>query len=84
MGRVVIINKLVNSISSRPWHFKFKNLNHFIITVIIRIRTSHCLTKEHLHKINVLDHPFCTCEEIVNFFFECRNCRDNVIYFIVS
>lgn len=58
----------------KPWHFKFPYSNRRHVTSIIRMRTGHCLTGEHLHKIKIREHPYCDCgqiESLDHIFFEC-------------
>ena len=35
-----------------------------MITTISRLRSNHCLTRKHLHKIGITDNPECECGEI--------------------
>jgi len=60
---------------------KIKYKNRKIITTIIRMRTGHCLTKEHQFRIGVADSPFCECGTIENLnhiFFQCYINSDGV------
>lgn len=52
--------------SFKPWYIKFPYINRRHITSIIRRRTGHCLTGEHLHKIKIKENPYCDCGQIEN------------------
>lgn len=56
------------------WYNRFPYRDRRHITTIIRMRTGHCLTKEHLHHIGVEPSPYCECGQIENInhiFLEC-------------
>lgn len=52
--------------------FPFLDRRH--VSTIMRMRTGHCLTGEHLHRIKIKESPLCECGEIDSLnhiFFEC-------------
>lgn len=56
------------------WHKEYPYIDRRHITTIIRMRSGHCLTKEHLHKIGIKDSPYCECgqiQDINHIFLEC-------------
>uniref|UniRef100_A0A6P7GXX8 Uncharacterized protein LOC114344307 n=1 Tax=Diabrotica virgifera virgifera TaxID=50390 RepID=A0A6P7GXX8_DIAVI len=50
--------------SINPWFHKFTFVDRRHLTSIIRMRTGHCHTPDHLFKINCSDTPFCECGQI--------------------
>ncbi|XP_048519348.1 uncharacterized protein LOC125503315 [Dendroctonus ponderosae] len=64
------------------WFAKLPYKNRRHITTIIRMRTGHCSTNQHLYKIKVIDNPSCECGQIHSLnhiFFECP-INNNKIY----
>ncbi|XP_023311574.1 uncharacterized protein LOC111692092 [Anoplophora glabripennis] len=53
--------QIIKEFPSSPWFtlFPYKDRRH--LTTIIRMRTGHCLTNKHLHRIGILTHPYCEC-----------------------
>nr|CAI5837366.1 unnamed protein product [Callosobruchus analis] len=49
--------------SKIPWFYNIKYNNRAMISLIIRMRTNHCCTPTHLHKIGMKDDPNCVCGE---------------------
>ena len=64
-------------IPSRPWFFKFKNINKAFTSVIIRLRLGHVCSPVFLAKIHVRDHSLCECGmaegTLEHLFFFCPN-----------
>ncbi|VEN36288.1 unnamed protein product, partial [Callosobruchus maculatus] len=46
-----------------PWFYNLRYNNRAMISLIIRMRTNHCCTPTHLHKIGMKDDPSCACGE---------------------
>lgn len=58
----------------KQWFKNFQYIDRRHITTLIRMRTGHCLTKNHLYKIKVKEDPFCECgsvEDLNHIFLEC-------------
>ncbi|XP_030761188.1 uncharacterized protein LOC115886240 [Sitophilus oryzae] len=56
------------------WFGTLGNISRKKITTVIRIRSGHCLTPVHLHRIRVKDDPRCQCGEegtLNHIFFQC-------------
>jgi hypothetical protein len=57
--------KLYNAIPSRQ-----------TVATLARLRTEHCGLRQHLHRINIEDSPFCECkqgkETVEHYLLECR------------
>lgn len=62
-------------------YFLFESkLSKYAITTMMRLRSNHCLTPEHLFRIKVVDHPNCQCGEhgnITHIFFDCQLNKEN-------
>ncbi|XP_018570191.2 uncharacterized protein LOC108910148 [Anoplophora glabripennis] len=56
--------QIIKEFPSSPWFtlFPYKDRRH--LTTIIRMRTGHCLTNKHLHRIGILTHPYCECGQV--------------------
>ena len=63
-----------NEFPREPIYSRYKYLDRRTSTTIIRMRTGHCLTQEHLHRIGIAENPYCECgqqETLHHIFFEC-------------
>nr|CAI5827353.1 unnamed protein product [Callosobruchus analis] len=49
--------------SKIPWFYNIRYSNRAMISLIIRMRTNHCCTPTHLHKIGMKEDPSCLCGE---------------------
>ena len=54
---------LQNSPLKTPWFKNEKFIKRKFITYLCRMRTGHCLTPVHLHKIGIKEDPLCSCGE---------------------
>jgi ribonuclease HI len=52
-----------DSIPSKPWFFSMRKFSKKHISIISRMRLGHCCIASHLHKIKVVDSPYCECGE---------------------
>ena len=67
-------SRIQQSFPIKKFFLNFSYINRRHITTIIRMRTGHCLTGEHLHKIGIKDNPHCECgrlESLDHIFLEC-------------
>ncbi|XP_050315318.1 uncharacterized protein LOC126749671 [Anthonomus grandis grandis] len=67
-------SKIQNTFPKTKWFSNVPFKNRKYITTIIRLRTGHCLTKEHLYKLKIKDNPYCECgsvEDLNHLFLEC-------------
>ncbi|XP_030754483.1 uncharacterized protein LOC115881211 [Sitophilus oryzae] len=59
---------------TKKWFSGLPFMDRRHITTVIRMRTGHCCTKKHLHKIKAIEDPRCECgtvEDLNHIFFEC-------------
>lgn len=71
----------VGSFQDEPWFNNLEYLDRRHITTIIRMRTGHCLTPVHLHRLGIRDSPECECGEVgslEHLVFECQNLQPNL------
>lgn len=57
-----------------PFFKKLPYINRRHCTTLIRMRTGHILTKQHLYKINISESPNCECgreEDLTHILFDC-------------
>nr|CAI5833777.1 unnamed protein product [Callosobruchus analis] len=67
-------SKIQTDFPETPWHAKYPYINRRHVTTIIRMRTGHCATNQHLYKIGMKDTPLCHCGEVQtlnHLFLEC-------------
>lgn len=69
----------------KPWFQNFKNSPRKMITTISRLRSGHCLTREHLNRLHIVDDPNCECGErqtLHHIFFACNVHQHNIECFL--
>ena len=64
-------------IPRRPWFYRLKHADRWVISTICRLRLGHTCSPVHLRKIKVRDHSLCECGldegSIPHILFSCPN-----------
>lgn len=66
--------RIQNKFPRKPWYQGIPYVDRRHMTTIIRMRTGHCQTEEHLFKIGIKESPNCECGQVHSLdhiFFEC-------------
>lgn len=65
--------QICTKVNRKPWFSNFY-IPRVYISTITRMRFNHCLTAQHLNKINIKESPNCACgevEDLDHMFFGC-------------
>ncbi|XP_044761923.1 uncharacterized protein LOC123319133 [Coccinella septempunctata] len=62
-GRVYALYASRNTFLDDPWFSKINRPRRFF-TVVLRLRSGHCLTPSYLHRIGLKESNLCDCGEL--------------------
>lgn len=54
--------RITAELSNKPWFKKLK-LSREQISIIIRLKTGHCSSKQHLFRLGIIDNDICECKQ---------------------